>query len=324
MQAMAAAYSGPHRLVLNRNPTNLGLTAHVSRVMQLATGAFVVQNAGDDVSHPERAAKLVAAWQAGAGRVMAVHSGMRRLGADGATAPYPPSRPPMAGVTPYAGDPRRAAPDRRLARLGPRGLRRLRAAAGAGPGRGPPDRLPRQPARRDRLDRRAASRLPRRRRIRTPAGPRAQRRALRLPAQGAALGALVHAGLSRRHGAASRRPTPPPAGRWRARRSPGSTSRSASPRPATPAGRCSLPRALGLSLQEPPSRRCSGPPSSTCSTAPTCAGAACAAATPDGAAILSIRQFPDQAPLISMAVPDARRAAGQPSGLRRARSRRRA
>ena len=31
---------------------------------------------------------------------MAVHSGTRRLGEDGATAPYPPSRPPMRGVTP--------------------------------------------------------------------------------------------------------------------------------------------------------------------------------------------------------------------------------
>ncbi len=90
MQAMAAAYSGPHRVILNRNPANLGLTAHVSRVMQRATGAFVVQNAGDDVSHPERTAKLVAAWRAGAGRVMAVHSGMRRLGAT--TPPHPTRR----------------------------------------------------------------------------------------------------------------------------------------------------------------------------------------------------------------------------------------
>jgi glycosyltransferase involved in cell wall biosynthesis len=100
MRAMAAAYSGPHRVVLNRNPRNLGLTAHVSRVMALASGGFLVQNAGDDVSHPERVAKLVAAWRAGGGRVTAVHSGMRRLGADGATAPYPPSRTPMSGVTP--------------------------------------------------------------------------------------------------------------------------------------------------------------------------------------------------------------------------------
>jgi glycosyltransferase involved in cell wall biosynthesis len=100
MQEMAAAYSGPHEVVLNRNPENLGLTAHVSRVMALASGGFVVQNAGDDVSHPERVATLVAAWRAGAGRVMAVHSAVRRLGADGRVAPYPPARPPMSGVTP--------------------------------------------------------------------------------------------------------------------------------------------------------------------------------------------------------------------------------
>jgi hypothetical protein len=100
MQEMAAAYEGPHKLVLNRNERNLGLTAHVSRVTALATGGFIVQNAGDDVSHPERVARLAAAWRAGAGRVTAVHSAVRRLGADGRVADYPPSRPPMAGVTP--------------------------------------------------------------------------------------------------------------------------------------------------------------------------------------------------------------------------------
>ena len=98
MQEMAAAYSGPHEVVLNRNEKNLGLTAHVSRVMALATGGFVVQNAGDDVSHPERVARLVPVWQAGGGRVTAVHSGTRRLGEDGATAPYPPSAAATAGT----------------------------------------------------------------------------------------------------------------------------------------------------------------------------------------------------------------------------------
>ena len=157
MQEMAAAYSGPHRLVLNRNEKNLGLTAHVSRVMALATGGFVVQNAGDDVSHPERVAT--------ARRRLA---GRRRPGDGGALGHAPARRgrrhralPAVAaadaGRDALAGDPRRAAPDRRLARLGPRGLRRLRAAAGAGPGRGPADRLPRRPPRRDRLDRRGRS-----------------------------------------------------------------------------------------------------------------------------------------------------------------------
>ena len=52
MQAMAAAYAGPHRVVLNRNEQNLGLIGHLNRVMALASGDFVVQNAGDDVSAP--------------------------------------------------------------------------------------------------------------------------------------------------------------------------------------------------------------------------------------------------------------------------------
>jgi glycosyltransferase involved in cell wall biosynthesis len=101
MQAMAAAYAGPHEVVLNRNEQNLGLIGHLNRVMTLASGDLVVQNAGDDVSHPGRAARLAAAWAADP-RVRAVHSAVRRLDADGGAAPWPPRRPPMADVTPAA------------------------------------------------------------------------------------------------------------------------------------------------------------------------------------------------------------------------------
>jgi glycosyltransferase involved in cell wall biosynthesis len=83
MQAMAAAYSGPHRVILNRNPKNLGITAHVDRIMELTSGAFVVQNAGDDVSVPERTEALVAAWLASGRRAKAIHSARRRLDEDG-------------------------------------------------------------------------------------------------------------------------------------------------------------------------------------------------------------------------------------------------
>lgn len=100
MEAMAAAYDGPHRVVLNRNPANLGLIGHINRVMEIATGAFVVQNAGDDVSDPGRAAALAAAWRSGSGRVKAVHSRVDRLDGDGLIAPYQPRMPPMQDVTP--------------------------------------------------------------------------------------------------------------------------------------------------------------------------------------------------------------------------------
>jgi hypothetical protein len=69
-------------------------------VMQIAQGAFVVQNAGDDVSLPERTARLVAAWQAGGGRVKAVHSRLHRIDAAGTVTDYPPNRPILAGTSP--------------------------------------------------------------------------------------------------------------------------------------------------------------------------------------------------------------------------------
>ena len=57
MQEMAAAYKGPHRIVLNRNEKNLGLSGHYNRVMELAAGEIIVSADGDDISMPERSEK---------------------------------------------------------------------------------------------------------------------------------------------------------------------------------------------------------------------------------------------------------------------------
>ena len=54
MEQLAQDYVGPHRIVLNRNATNLGLCGHVNRVFSLATADVVVLAAGDDVSLPNR------------------------------------------------------------------------------------------------------------------------------------------------------------------------------------------------------------------------------------------------------------------------------
>ena len=54
MREKAAAYRGPHRIVLNRNEKNLGIVPHVEKVMSLASGEIIVENAGDDVSVPHR------------------------------------------------------------------------------------------------------------------------------------------------------------------------------------------------------------------------------------------------------------------------------
>jgi len=62
MQRMAAGYQGPHKIVLNRNERNLGITAHVNRVFSLISGSLVVFAAGDDISFPSRTSDIVKAW----------------------------------------------------------------------------------------------------------------------------------------------------------------------------------------------------------------------------------------------------------------------
>lgn len=57
------AYSGPHDIVLNRNPKNLGIGRHVSRIGRRARGELVILAAADDVSDPTRATVLVDAWR---------------------------------------------------------------------------------------------------------------------------------------------------------------------------------------------------------------------------------------------------------------------
>lgn len=61
MQQVARAYTGPHHVRLNRNNPNMGLSAHVNRVLAMAQGEIIVMAAGDDVSLPDRARESVAA-----------------------------------------------------------------------------------------------------------------------------------------------------------------------------------------------------------------------------------------------------------------------
>lgn len=59
MQEMASNYSGPHSIRLVRNPKNLGVFAHAIARGKQASGEIVIGAAGDDISEPQRAAKVV-------------------------------------------------------------------------------------------------------------------------------------------------------------------------------------------------------------------------------------------------------------------------
>lgn len=62
MCEMAHKYNGPHKIILNRNKSNLGVGRHINRVMDISRGEIVVGSAGDDVSMPERVSEIYAAW----------------------------------------------------------------------------------------------------------------------------------------------------------------------------------------------------------------------------------------------------------------------
>ncbi|MDP3824258.1 MAG: glycosyltransferase [Burkholderiales bacterium] len=69
MQAAVASYTGPHRIVLNRNPQNLGIGAHLSHLVSLSKGEMLCVAAGDDVSLPQRCETVMAAWRASGQRL---------------------------------------------------------------------------------------------------------------------------------------------------------------------------------------------------------------------------------------------------------------
>jgi len=73
MRDAAANYGGPHKVVLNCNPKNVGLTEHLNRVVGLASGDLIVGAAGDDISLPERAALSAESWELSGRQATSIH-----------------------------------------------------------------------------------------------------------------------------------------------------------------------------------------------------------------------------------------------------------
>lgn len=58
--------SSHSQLLVNCNPLNEGINAHVNTVSKLCSGQFLVIASGDDISMPNRVDRLVTEWKAGA------------------------------------------------------------------------------------------------------------------------------------------------------------------------------------------------------------------------------------------------------------------
>jgi glycosyltransferase involved in cell wall biosynthesis len=62
IQQTVADYAGPHRVVLNHNPHNVGISGHLSMLARMSRGELLFVAAGDDISVPERCSRVVEFW----------------------------------------------------------------------------------------------------------------------------------------------------------------------------------------------------------------------------------------------------------------------
>lgn len=62
IERVVKEYKGTAKIVLTKNASNLGVTRHVNKVIEMATGEFIIVAAGDDISIPSRTRILVDAW----------------------------------------------------------------------------------------------------------------------------------------------------------------------------------------------------------------------------------------------------------------------
>ncbi len=83
MEAAAERYRGPHSVRARRNAANLGIGRHYNELLQATRAPFLVTAAGDDLSTPDRVARLLQAWDGSGGRADLIASHLVDLDHDG-------------------------------------------------------------------------------------------------------------------------------------------------------------------------------------------------------------------------------------------------
>ncbi len=77
VEEAVAGYGGPHRIRLVRNERNLGINGNLNRMIALAEGEILIGAAGDDISTPDRVARIVETFATKT--PLLVHSGFSPL-----------------------------------------------------------------------------------------------------------------------------------------------------------------------------------------------------------------------------------------------------
>ncbi len=61
-QKIIQYYKGPHKIILNRNEKNIGVTNQFNKIFHIAAGNLIIAAAGDDYSTPTRAERVAQEW----------------------------------------------------------------------------------------------------------------------------------------------------------------------------------------------------------------------------------------------------------------------
>jgi len=83
LQALAGQYRGPHQVLVRRNAQNLGIGAHYNALIAESTGQLLITAAGDDLSAPNRAQRVLQAWDASDRQADLIASDLQDLNAQG-------------------------------------------------------------------------------------------------------------------------------------------------------------------------------------------------------------------------------------------------
>ena len=87
MQEMAASYRGPHKIILNRNERNIGIGSQLNAAYQKSQGELILLANGDDISLPERTARVVEAWLASNRKAQAITCNLATMDENGRRLP---------------------------------------------------------------------------------------------------------------------------------------------------------------------------------------------------------------------------------------------
>lgn len=83
LKSIAQSYEGRHSVIVRKNEHNLGIGAHLNAIIAQASGELLIAAAGDDISSPHRASRIIKAWDDHKNRIDLISSHCQRMSRDG-------------------------------------------------------------------------------------------------------------------------------------------------------------------------------------------------------------------------------------------------